>query len=192
VIRLTRTVALATAVLLLTACAADAPVSFDPAAACTADGAFPGAYPDLEAKVPTAYESRPPDTLDSGRNCTVENLGSLADAGFDEIRYAGGTWDFGRDQAAVLVVFSAPGLDADDIADFYATSARTANRTQVTAESKPTIADRPGRRLDTMTGSRTQTVVVWPAAGSDVVNVVITNDLPDPKIQAAVDAFAGR
>jgi hypothetical protein len=35
-------------------------------------------------------------------------------------------------------------------------------------------------------------VVVWPAAGSDVVNVVITNDLPDPKIQAAVDAFAGR
>ena len=36
-----------------------------------------------------------------------------------------------------------------------------------------------------------QTVVVWPAAEPDRVNVVITNDLPDPKIEAAVDAFGG-
>jgi hypothetical protein len=34
-------------------------------------------------------------------------------------------------------------------------------------------------------------VVVWPSATSDVVNVVITNDLPDPKIQSAIDAFSG-
>jgi len=190
--RSTRLVALAATILLAAACAAEAPASFDPDAPCTADGSFPGAYPALEAQVPTTYESRGPDTLDSGRNCTPENLGSLAAAGFDEIRYAGGTWDFGRDQAAVLVVFSAPGLAAGDIADFYAASARAANRTQVTGESSPTIAERSGRRLDTTTGSRTQTVVVWPAAEPDFVNVVITNDLPDPKIQAAVDAFAGR
>jgi hypothetical protein len=37
-----------------------------------------------------------------------------------------------------------------------------------------------------------QTVVVWPAIEPDTVNVVITNDLPDPKIEAAVDAFDGR
>jgi hypothetical protein len=167
-------------------------VSFDPTAPCTADGSFPGAYPALEAMIPTVYEGRGPETLDSGRNCTAENLGSLAEAGIDEVRFAGGTWDFGGNRAAVLVVFSAPGLSADAIADFYASSARLANRTQVTGESTPTLAERPGRRLDTTTGSRTQTVVVWPAAEPDTVNVVITNDLPDPKIQAAVDAFGGR
>jgi hypothetical protein len=43
-----------------------------------------------------------------------------------------------------------------------------------------------------MTGDRLQTVVVWPAAAPDVVNVVITNDLPDPKITAAVAAFGDR
>jgi hypothetical protein len=178
--------------LLAVACAAEPPASFDPEAPCTADGSFPGAYPALEARVPAMYEGRGPDTLDSGRNCTPENLGSLVVRGFEEIRYAGGTWDFGRDQAAVLVVFSAPGLRAEDIADFYSASARAANRTNVTGESSLDIGGRPGRRLDTATGSRTQTVVVWPAADADHVNVVITNDLPDPKIQAATDAFAGR
>jgi hypothetical protein len=142
--------------------------------------------------VPTTYEDRAPDTLDSGRNCSSENLGTLAADGFEEIRFAGGTWAFGAERAAVLVVFSAPGLDADAIADFYTTSARAANRTRITGESTPTLADRPGRRLDTTTGSRTQTVVVWPAAEPDLVNVVISNDLPDPKILAAVDAFGGR
>jgi hypothetical protein len=179
-------------VLALVACGTPAPVTFDPTSPCTEDGAFPGAYPELEAMIPAVYESSGPGTLDSGRNCTPENLGSLVAAGFDEIRFAGGTWDFGGNRAAVLVVFSAPGLDADAIADFYAASARVANRTQVTGESSPTLADRPGRRIDTTTGPRTQTVVVWPAAGPDTVNVVITNDLPDPKIQAAVDAFGGR
>jgi hypothetical protein len=43
-----------------------------------------------------------------------------------------------------------------------------------------------------MTGSRTQTVVVWPSADAGIVDVVITNELPDPKIQSAVDAFGGR
>ena len=176
----------------LVACAGEAPPSFDPTGPCIADGAAPGAYPELEARIPTTYEAQGPEVLDSGRNCTAENLGSLAAAGFDEIRYAGGTWSFGGNRAAALVVFSAPGLTADAIADFYAESARSSNRTVITAESTPELAGRPGRRLDTTTGSRTQTVVVWPAAEADHVNVVITNDLPDPKIASAVDAFLGR
>ena len=53
------------------------------------------------------------------------------------------------------------------------------------------IAGRQGHRLDTMTGERLQTVVVWPSAEADVVNVVISNDLPDPRIQDAIDAFGG-
>jgi hypothetical protein len=172
-------------------CAGPAAASFDPTAACVADGSAPGAYPDLEAMVPATYEAKGPETLDSGRKCTPEGLGSLAQAGFDEVRFAGGTWGFGAIRAAALVVFSAPGLTADDVADFYTASARTANRTQITARSTPTLAGRPGHRLDTMTSDRHQTVMVWPAAVPDVVNVVLTNDLPDPKIDAAVEAFGG-
>jgi hypothetical protein len=173
-------------------CGAPAAASFDPTAACVVDGSAPGAYPDLEAMVPATYEAKGPETLDSGRKCTPQGLGSLAQAGFDEVRFAGGTWGFGAIRAAALVVFSAPGLTADDVADFYTASARTANRTQITAQSTPTLAGRPGHRLDTMTSDRQQTVMVWPAAVPDVVNVVLTNDLPDPKIDAAIEAFGGR
>jgi hypothetical protein len=170
------------------ACSGDPASSFDPTGPCITDGSAPGAYPDLEARIPTSYEGQGPGRLDSGRHCTPENLGSLAAAGIAEVRYAGGTWDFGGDRAAALAVFQAEGLTAD----FYAQSARAANRTTITGESTPTLAGRPGHRLDTTTGSRTQTIVVWPSADSGVVDVVITNDLPDPKIQAAVDAFGGR
>jgi hypothetical protein len=177
---------------LLAACSGGPVTSFDPTGPCTSDGSAPGAYPELEARIPTSYEGNGPGRLDSGRHCTRENLGSLATAGFSEVRYAGGTWDFGGDRAAALVVFQADALTADAIADFYAKSARAAERTTVTGESTPTLAGRPGHRLDTTTGSRTQTIVVWPSSDPGIVDVVITNDLPDSKIQAAVDAFGGR
>jgi hypothetical protein len=176
----------------LVGCATQTTTSFDPASACTTDGRMAGAYPDLEARVPTSYEGRGPDRLDSGRHCSETNLGSLAAAGFDEVRFAGGTWDFGGQRAAALVVFQADGLTAERIAEFYGASADAADRTQVTGVSTPTLAGRTGHRLDTSTGSRTQTVVTWPSADPDFVNVVITNDLPDPKIEAAVEAFGGR
>jgi len=176
----------------LAACTNEPVASFDPAGPCTTDGAAVGAYPELEARIPQTYEGRGPDRLDSGRHCTAENLGYLVEAGVAELRFAGGTWDFGGDRAAALVVFEASGLEADHIAIFYAESARTSNRTQIIGEATLTLAGRPGHRLDTTTGERTQTVVVWPADEPDIVNVVITNDLPDPKIDAAVDAFGGR
>jgi hypothetical protein len=166
--------------------------SFDPTTPCTADGRFPGAYPDLEAQVPTLYMSSAPETLDSGRNCTPANLGTLADNGISMVRFAGGTWTFGAERAAVLARFTADGLDATSLADFYEASAKAAARTSITNETKPTIAGRPGYRLDTETGERTQTGVVWPSATTGTVNVVITDDLPDARIQDAVDAFGGR
>ena len=108
------------------------------------------------------------------------------------MRFAGGTWTFGAERAAVLAVFSTKGLSAETLAAFYAQSAQAASRTQIVAQSAPTIVGRPGRRLDTKTGPRVQTVVTWPAADDDVVNVVITNDLPDARIQDAIDAYEGR
>jgi hypothetical protein len=189
---LTRVALLVVVALGPAACAATPAASFDATAPCTQDATVPGAYPELEAMVPTTFEDAPPHTLDSGRNCTPEGLGALRAAGIEEVHFAGGTWSFGGIRAAALAVFSAPGLTADDMADFYGRSATEANRTRITAVSTPTLAGRPGHRIDSVTGSRQQTVMVWPAAEPDVVNVVITNDLPDPKIDAAVAAFDGR
>lgn len=175
--------------LVVAACSATPATSFDPDAPCVEDGSAPGAYPDLEALIPTTFEDQAPETLDSGRNCTAQNLGSLADAGIDEIRFAGGTWSFGGRRAAAIVVFSAPGLTAESIALFYKTSAQASNRTVVTASIAQTLAGRPGFRLDTQTGERLQTALIWPADAADRVYVVLSTDLPDPKLLAAVDAL---
>jgi hypothetical protein len=188
----TRAALLLALALTAAACAPTPPASFDPSAPCTQDGSAPGAYPDLEAMVPATFENGPPLTLDSGRKCTIGGLGALSEAGIHEVHFAGGTWGFGGIRAAALAVFSAPGLTADDMADFYGKSATEADRTRITGVSTVTLAGRPGHRIDSLTGARQQTVLVWPAAKTDVVNVVITNDLPDPKIEAAVEAFAGQ
>ena len=162
--------------------------SFDPTGACTGDGAAPGAYPDLEALIPTAYHDAAPETLDSGRNCSPENLGSLAAAGIDEVRFAGGTWTFGRAGRRPRRLHGAR-ADRRPARRLLRQQRRAANRTKIVGQSTPTIAGRPGRRLDTKTGERQQTVVVWPAAEADRVNVVITNDLPDARISDAIEAF---
>jgi hypothetical protein len=165
--------------------------SFDPTGSCTADGSAPGAYPDLEARIPKSYRGVPAERLDSGRNCSPASLGTLAGRGFVEVRFAGGTWTFGAERAVVLAVFNAPHLEADEMADFYADSARAASRTQILSEAPTMVAGRPGRRLDTLTGQRMQTVVVWPAVEADLVNVVISNDLPEARIADAIAAFNG-
>ncbi len=174
------------------ACGGSASASFDPTGDCTADGSAPGAYPDLEARVPERFMDAAPGLLDSGRNCSAANLGTLAESGISEVRFAGGTWTFGAERAAVLAVFTAPGLTAGALADVYLDSAGTANRTKILGATTPTIEGRSGRRLDTQTGSRVQTVLVWPSLTPDQVNVVITNDLPDARIDDAVAAFEGR
>jgi hypothetical protein len=174
------------------ACAAGSTPSFDPTGTCLSDGRAAGAYPELEALVPKTYMDGPPETLDSGRNCSADNLGSLASQGISEVRFAGGTWTFGAERAAVLAVFQGGGLEASALADFYDRSAQDASRTDITARYDVMVAGRPGRRLDTKTGERVQTVIVWPSEHADAVDVVITNDLPDARIQDAVNAFEGR
>lgn len=186
-----RFIALAAAAVLIVACSGEVGPSFDPTGPCTADGSAPGAYPDLEALVPDAYEDRGPDLLDSGRNCTDANLGTLAGHGIDEVRFAGGTWDFGSDIAVVLAVFAADGLTVEALTEWWETSARESPRTQVTGTSTVDVAGVTARRIDTKTGERLQTVVVWPGDEPGHVNVVLSHNVPDPKIEAAVRAFDG-
>jgi hypothetical protein len=176
-------------VAILAACSGAATPSFDPTGPCSGDGSAPGAYPNLEALVPTSYEDRAPNRLDSGRNCSDENLGPLADEGIDEIRFAGGTWEFGSDIAAVLAVFDAQGLTVDKMADWWESTARESSRTEILGVTDADVAGRDVRRLDTKTGERIQSVLVWEGKNPGQVNVVLSHNLPDPKIEAAVAAF---
>jgi hypothetical protein len=186
-----RLLALAAILIVIAACSGAAP-SFDPTGPCTTDGKAPGAYPELEARVPTTYRGEAPTSVDSGRNCSAEALGPLAQLGFGEVRFAGGTWTFGAERALVLAVFSAPGLEVADVAAFYEQSARATQRMEILEETEPTIAGRQGWRLDAKRVERLQTVVVWPTSDPDLVNVVISNDLPDARITEAIEAFGDR
>jgi hypothetical protein len=89
----------------------------------------------------------------------------------------------------VLAVFTAPGLDVDSMLDFYLQPARVEARTEILGQFELSIAGRTGHRLDTKRVERLHTVVVWPSAQPDHVNVVITSDLPDARIQEAIEAF---
>ena len=150
-------------------------------APCTTDGRAPGAYPDLEALVPTTYEGAPPETPRLGAQLHGRRTsGSLARLGINEVRFAGGTWTFGAERAAVLAVFRTPGLTADDLAAFYddERAGRGADRrssAQSHADDRRPAGPPPrheDRRADCRPSSSGR------PRRPDVVNVVITNDLP--------------
>jgi hypothetical protein len=170
------------------ACSGAAAPSFDPSGPCTVNGKRAGAYPELEALIPASFGGKAAQTLDSGRNCTSVELGTLASHGVTELRFAGGVWPDGN-SGVTLAVFTAPGLQSEWLAEWYEAGARAARVTGNIQLSKPTIADRPGQRLDVVNGEAPQTVITWPSTRPDTINVVITSDEPEDRIQAAVAAF---
>jgi hypothetical protein len=176
-------------VLGLAACSSSPYTSFDPAGPCTVDGRFPGAYPALEAMVPTTYFGRGPDTLDSGRNCSVAELGTLAGHGLTEVRFAGGTWNTSANSGVTLAVFTGDGLTAEWLGEWYEASARAATNTRQITPSRPSVAGRQGYRLDTINGDSNQSVTTWPSAKADVIYVVLAADTSPSDIQAAIEAF---
>jgi hypothetical protein len=187
-------VALIVVSLLFVACGREIPVArFDPASACTTDGRFAGAYPELEALLPTAYEGAAPTSVDSGRNCTPEALGTLADEGMDGVRFAGATWDLGGTTALTFAVFEGDGLDASRMLAFYEEGARTARRTDRLEVSDTTVGGAAARRLDVLgTDGSGQTVVTWPADEAGRVNVLLAGNLGDTRVLEALETFGGR
>ena len=185
-------IVVAVAALLVAGCAAAIPVvSFDPASACTTDGRQPGAYPDLEALLPTTYEGRAPDNVDSGRSCTPEALGALAQAGIDGVRFAGATWGLGGSSGLTVAAFEGSGLDPASMLDFYTRSAGTDRHTEDFSTSDVTVGGKAGRRLDVLaTNGAGHTVVTWPADRPGTVFVLLASDLGDAAVLAALDEFA--
>jgi hypothetical protein len=181
--------ALAAALAVLASCAGAPAATFDPDGPCVTDGAVPGAYPELEAMLPTSLDGDPPTAVDSGRNCTPQNLGSLGTHDVAEVRFAGAVWDKGGGQGATTAIFTAPGLQAEWIAEFYQTSAEAARRTEDIETSSPTVAGRPGHRIDLRNGESLQSIIVWPSTTAGTVNVVLTADVEEAVVQEAITAL---
>lgn len=172
--------------------------TFSPDGPCVVDGRVPGAYPDLEALVPAELDGRPPDRLDSGRNCSDANLGTLAGAGIEEIRFAGGLWERGVESGTTLAVFEADGLTAAAMLDFYEAGARTAPDTEDLETTDVTVSGRGGGRLDLTNDTYLQSIVTWPSPDGATVRVALVSssarDVEDPgahdaAVVAAVEAF---
>ncbi len=187
-----RSVILATLLgLAVAACGSAIPVvSFDPSSACTTDGRQPGAYPELEGLLPTEYEGRAPNNVDSGRSCTTAALGSLAADGIHGVRFAGATWDLDGATALTVAVFEADGLTPSAMIDFYRLGGSGNSKLEKIAISDTTVGGRTGSRLDVLQSDGTaQSIVAWPAAREGRVFVLLASDLGDANVLKALDEF---
>ncbi len=164
------------AIVLLAAGCAGAPGSFDPDAPCVRDERAAGLFADLEARIPQAFDERPPDALDSGRNCSSRSLGYLDQRGYHQVEFAGGTWETGARSGVTIAIFRADGLQVREVFDFYKSGALAAPKTDATTERTMTVSGIDLPRLDTLNDESFQTIVV--AAGRDpgTVRVVIVAD----------------
>lgn len=147
--------------------------SFDPLGACTVDGQRPGAYPELERLIPATFEGVAPARLDSGRNCTERNLGTLATQGIREIRFAGGLWETGDRSGFTLAVLTAPSLTAEMMADFYEAGARAGRKTEEVTRSTFDLEGRNAWMISTLNDESYQTIVVWDAGQPGAVRAVL-------------------
>jgi hypothetical protein len=191
--------------------------SFSATGPCVADGRAPGAYPELEARLPrslggigpaigtgSATADILPTTVDSGRNCSEAALGTLWSHGVTEVRFAGATWDDGEGNARVSALFATPpggpALEKSWIEEFYESGARASNKTENIEVTHPTI-DPAGEvfRLDTLNDLSLQTVVIWPATDGVRVVIVATSVEPgasrathEDRVEIAVSQSASR
>ncbi|HET7728362.1 MAG TPA: hypothetical protein VFK54_13665 [Candidatus Limnocylindrales bacterium] len=183
---------LVVAALAAAGCAAPAPSpAFDPASACTTDGRRPGAYPELEALLPPALDGVAPNTVDSGRSCTSEALGSLHERGIRELRYAGATWDRGSEQGVTYAVFEAAGLDPATMIEFYEAGARATGRAEALQVRPFELAGAAGVRLDTIHRSVGQTIIAWPGDEPGRVQVVLVSATGEPELIRILEALIG-
>ena len=178
--------------------------NFDPSGPCTADGRAAGAYPELEALVPRDFRDRPPDGVDSGRNCTTTALGTLALHEVSELRFAGGIWELGSSSGVTLAIFNAPrgapGLQAAWMAEFFEAGARAARRVEsVDARSIVLPDGAAASRIDALNGESYQTVVVWPdgervwaAIVASFIREVSTKEAHDEVVTDAIAAALDR
>jgi hypothetical protein len=193
------------AVLLVTTAVAcgQGTASFDPTGPCVADARLAGAYPVLEAQLPRGLIERPPDVLDSGRNCSDDALGTFKSHGVTEVQFAGATWNQGQADGTVIAVLVAgpgqPALEERWVEEFYGSGVLNGRKTDNIETSRPTF-EGAGEvfRIDTLNDLSLQTVAIWSDGGRNQVVIVATQVRPgaaradhDARVTVAVEVAAG-
>ncbi len=173
--------------------ASDPAVSFDPQGPCTQDGQRPGAYPELEALLPNAWEDQQPASTQSGRTCTSASLGTLATHGIEELRFGGATWETGGASGFTVAVFDADGLDPEQMVEFYEAGARALRSADTYEVSDVTVAGRPAVRLDVVgADGSAQTVVAWSSPADGRVFALLAANMGDARIAGLLELFGDR
>jgi hypothetical protein len=181
---------------LLAACSSD----FDPSAPCTSDGRKPGAYPELESRIPTAFRGGPPTNLDSGRICSNDGLATLKGHGVDELHYAGGVWNTGSQSGVSLATFANAGdapLQPDWVAEYYQSTANVGkNVDSVEVGDYPVAPGIVGHKVDVLNNESYQSIVVWDREGrieialiADFIRDIQTKAAHEAVVREAVNAW---
>ena len=145
-----------------------------------------GAYPDLEAHVPAQIGGSNPASIDSGRFCAQETLGTLWDAGLREVHFGGGLYSVGDKGGVQVSVWRAQGLTAQLMADEYKAGAQADSKVSIVSSTNETLDGRPGFRLNLVNGDSHQAILVWPSKDGSLVEVVIGADVDETVVQEAV------
>ena len=193
------------AVSLVAACSAEQLVT-TPLGPCGDDARAAGGFPELEALVPKALgvEGRPPDRIDSGRNCSDATLGTLKAHGVTELRFAGSTWNgTSSSEGTVVAVLATPKgmplLEPAWVEEFYEAGARAGKKTDNVAVHRQDVGPVGDVFwLDVLNDLSLQTVVTWQDEGLTHVVIVATDVAPlkdrathSATVEAAVAAAAG-
>ena len=159
-----------------------------PTGGACADTLGAGLDAELEALLPGEIEGRAPASVESGRLCSGESLGTLIPAGIREVRFAGATWPDG-DRGVSLVLYRAPNLDLDRMADAFANGAGAARRISNVTARETTFAGGRAIRIDAVARDRALNVLLWSPRPPDLVAAVLASGVPEERIVAAGDAL---
>ena len=171
----------------LGACGSSIPVvSFDPSSRrAPTEGQQPGAYPELEALLPTTYQGKAPDNVDSGRNCTPAALGHARRRRHRRGPVRGRHLGPGGTSGLTVAVFRARAWMPTPMLEFYEASAE--HRPPHREARRRSDDDRRRRRGPsgwTSCGSdgAGQTIVTWQPADDGPVWVLLAADIGDTKV----------
>jgi hypothetical protein len=188
-----RVIAVLALTVLIAGCVNDATAvgSFDPSASCNgADSqAMKGAYPELEALLPAGLAGVAPTSLVSGRLCSAKTLGTLYGHGIHETHFASAVWNRGGGSGIQLTIMAADGLTVANVLESYSSGAANAPKVHSLKTADASINGQAGMRVDIANDDYAQTVVVWPADAAGRIRVVITSNIHEPDLQAALSMF---
>lgn len=118
------------------------------------------------------------------------------------MRFAGSTWQTGRDSGLSLATFTSTGstpLTPEWLTEFYETGARGGRNVESVDNGAYQVAPGlDGRRIDVLNGESYQTVVVWERAGrvetalvASFIREIQTREAHDAVVRDAVNAWFG-